>query len=506
MADYHTLLKRAIAAVDATSPEARQAVYEKARTALVSQLKSLNPPLTAPEITRQRLLLEEAVRKVEAETVSTLRASARAAEGRPASAPASAPAFRVEPPAAPAAATTPSPAGPKPSAPQPPRPAAAEPESESEQAFDRAVEAVRGVAARQDEVEAPSGEDAHPPAGGRAEGRPLRPNAPPAAAFERPQAPPRAHSRAPAEPQRRRFPIGLVLAALLLVILAALGWWQRGTVGSLVAGLLGETTETREVPEQAADAGDTGAAGGVTSGPAAGGEAMAKIDDRIPREGIDEDGGDMPGAADTGSGTAAATAAQPAAGSESATAAAPAQMVAAPQRAILYEESEDPNGQGSAFEGNVIWQVVPDEASDAPSIRARIEVPDRQLTLIFTIKKNSDQTLPASHLVELLFEIPDDFPGQGIAGVPGLILKPSEQARGEPLRGATVRVAEGYFWVALSATPEDASRNLTLLRQQPWFDIPILYGNGKRAILTMEKGSPGTDAFAKVFAEGSTPG
>src|SRR2546429_4076869 len=43
-------------------------LYERARTALVAQLRGMNdPPLTEAEITRERLALEEAIRKVEAE-------------------------------------------------------------------------------------------------------------------------------------------------------------------------------------------------------------------------------------------------------------------------------------------------------------------------------------------------------------------------------------------------------------------------------------------------------
>ena len=40
MADYHAILKRAISALPTPNGEARRAVYEKARTALLNQLKS----------------------------------------------------------------------------------------------------------------------------------------------------------------------------------------------------------------------------------------------------------------------------------------------------------------------------------------------------------------------------------------------------------------------------------------------------------------------------------
>ena len=50
-----------------TPAEARRAVYDKARNALIGQLKAVDPPLTTAEISRQRLELEEAIRKVERE-------------------------------------------------------------------------------------------------------------------------------------------------------------------------------------------------------------------------------------------------------------------------------------------------------------------------------------------------------------------------------------------------------------------------------------------------------
>jgi hypothetical protein len=43
-------------------------------------------------------------------------------------------------------------------------------------------------------------------------------------------------------------------------------------------------------------------------------------------------------------------------------------------------------------------------------------------------------------------------------------------------------------------------RNIQLLKERSWFDIPVVYGNGRRAILAMEKGTPGERAFAEAFA------
>src|ERR1700709_732862 len=82
MADYYPLIARAIAGLDPSAPgEQRRALYERARAALIAQLRGVQPPLTESEITRERLSLEEAVRKVEAEAAQRARDVARPGAG-----------------------------------------------------------------------------------------------------------------------------------------------------------------------------------------------------------------------------------------------------------------------------------------------------------------------------------------------------------------------------------------------------------------------------------------
>ena len=78
MADYYPLIARAIAGLDPSAPgESRRALYERARAALIAQLRSVEPPLSESEITRERLSLEEAVRKVESEAAQRARDASR---------------------------------------------------------------------------------------------------------------------------------------------------------------------------------------------------------------------------------------------------------------------------------------------------------------------------------------------------------------------------------------------------------------------------------------------
>jgi hypothetical protein len=78
MADYYPLIARAISGLDPSAPgESRRALYERARAALIAQLRSVQPELKETEITRERLSLEEAVRKVESEAAQRARDATR---------------------------------------------------------------------------------------------------------------------------------------------------------------------------------------------------------------------------------------------------------------------------------------------------------------------------------------------------------------------------------------------------------------------------------------------
>ena len=68
MADYYPLISRAVAGLEKNNGENRRALYERARAALLAQLRGVTPPLNESDITRERLALEESIRKVEAES------------------------------------------------------------------------------------------------------------------------------------------------------------------------------------------------------------------------------------------------------------------------------------------------------------------------------------------------------------------------------------------------------------------------------------------------------
>ncbi|HEY4775819.1 MAG TPA: hypothetical protein VIH40_13490, partial [Xanthobacteraceae bacterium] len=73
MADYYPLITRAVAGLEKNTGEARRALYDRARNALLEQLSGVTPPLPESDIRRERLALEEAIRKVEGDAARRMR-------------------------------------------------------------------------------------------------------------------------------------------------------------------------------------------------------------------------------------------------------------------------------------------------------------------------------------------------------------------------------------------------------------------------------------------------
>jgi len=172
------------------------------------------------------------------------------------------------------------------------------------------------------------------------------------------------------------------------------------------------------------------------------------------------------------------------------------------QKVVLYEEEPtDPNGR--RFVGSAIWRtetVTPGPGQPPElAIRADVEVPERKLLMTWSLRRNTDKGLPASHTVEIMFKLPADFPPGGIAKIPGILMKQAEQTRGIALAGLSVKASTNFFLIGLSNVDADRTRNIELLKERTWLDVPIVYNNEHRAILAVEKGTPGERVFAEAF-------
>jgi hypothetical protein len=207
-------------------------------------------------------------------------------------------------------------------------------------------------------------------------------------------------------------------------------------------------------------------------------------------------------AEDTKSGSGAVNGGQPTGRSDQRSADNQA-MPEAPQRAVLYEEDAS-TPQGRQFAGSAVWRtetVSPAPGRPAePAIHADIKIPERGMIVTWSLRRNSDPALPASHVIEINFKLPSNFPDGGIASVPGFLAKDTEQSRGQPLKGLSVKVSNGFFMIGLSAVDADQQRNLQLLKDEGWFDMPLYYTDGERAIVAVQKGRTGARVFTDAFA------
>ena len=73
------------------------------------------------------------------------------------------------------------------------------------------------------------------------------------------------------------------------------------------------------------------------------------------------------------------------------------------QRAVLYED--DPvEAAGKQYVGTVTWRAESSSAGPGQppdrAVRAEITIPDRNMTVVMTVRRNADRALP-THTVEI---------------------------------------------------------------------------------------------------------
>jgi hypothetical protein len=73
MADYYSVIARAVSRLPSKTDEARRAIYERARTALRETLCNFDPPLSEIELANEEATLDAAICVVE--VVSDIRPS-----------------------------------------------------------------------------------------------------------------------------------------------------------------------------------------------------------------------------------------------------------------------------------------------------------------------------------------------------------------------------------------------------------------------------------------------
>jgi hypothetical protein len=176
------------------------------------------------------------------------------------------------------------------------------------------------------------------------------------------------------------------------------------------------------------------------------------------------------------------------------------QAVSGPKAVLFEEDPADP--QGKRYDGSVSWQTeltpAAGESMREPVVRADVSVPGR-LAMTLWLRRNADRTLPASHVIELKFELPANSSTGGIHEVPAIMLKDGADGRGSRLAAISVNIAQNLFLVGLSAIEHDVDHNVRMLRDRSWLDIPIAYKSRNRAVLAIEKGAIGEKVIADAL-------
>lgn len=170
------------------------------------------------------------------------------------------------------------------------------------------------------------------------------------------------------------------------------------------------------------------------------------------------------------------------------------------QKALLYDYDAN-DAKGKQYVGAVRWYTDRGPVTENQEFRlhAEAEFPERKLKMTLLMRRNTDVSAPASHTVELAFTVPPDFEEGGIAFVPGLLTPASGQYERYIVSGEAAKDGNDRFIIKLSGDPESKTFNLMHLRDVPAIEIAILYGTGRRAALTLQKGDGGSDAFKAAW-------
>ena len=72
--------------------------------------------------------------------------------------------------------------------------------------------------------------------------------------------------------------------------------------------------------------------------------------------------------------------------------------------------------------------------------------------------------------------------------MPEILLKNDERERGVPLKGLAVKTNENHFLIGLSNVGPEVQKNLQLLQEYNWFDLPIIATDGRHSILALRRG------------------
>ncbi len=437
MADYYSLISRAISALPQQKPDTRQAVYSRARKALQSQLRGIQPPVPEADIAAEGRALEEAIARLELEHAS------RGSQGR------EPPALATRAPAAKAAAgaspvpTKPGPTKPGPTKPEPAKVPAADPLAVKQTASKppataRALEAASAPAPSRDALPPRSAEDAW---------RDTLAETAPAAAPREAQRPAAPLPRPPKSqrPPARMLALGGVLIALLTIV-GVLAWYLRERPEDLAKLKPAETTSAGA---EGGKFGDRVEGGATTSGPKRVTTVPVAQKAELWVASLQE----------------------------------PEKVDRIYNASVVWRLENVGGGPGQRV---------------SSAIRGDVDVPDAKLKMSLLFQKNMDTALSASHTITISFKPQAGSPLGNVKAIGPIQMRRADAQAGEKVAGIPVPITENNFLIGLMRGDREA-RNIQLMRSLAVLDLPLQFADGRAATINMEKGASGERVFADAI-------
>ena len=123
-------------------------------------------------------------------------------------------------------------------------------------------------------------------------------------------------------------------------------------------------------------------------------------------------------------------------------------------RAALLVEAPEETNKVKTYLGTVVWRL--DNVSGGSgqpvgtAIHADIDIPDDKWKISFTLQKNTDPSLPASHTITIDFVPQADSPSGGVKEINVVQMRQDNTLKGESLIGLPVPIMENSFLIGLT--------------------------------------------------------
>lgn len=160
---------------------------------------------------------------------------------------------------------------------------------------------------------------------------------------------------------------------------------------------------------------------------------------------------------------------------------------------VLEVQGSSPN----QFEGKTTWSFAPDPSLKGQrSLRAAITFPQAQMSIDFSIARNTDAAISASHTVMVVFETLVEK----VKEMSAVEWRERENQAGTLLAGIVVPIQENVFMIGLDKGEAALARNMDLMRSQKWMVFEFRLVNGRRGAILIEKGAGGEQAISDALA------